>query len=321
MNTDNQPNQQALDQACVWMARLWADDVSEQDRRAFSQWHDASPEHAAAWQRTLKLQSCFQRVSDPVAGYQILSRRRTPPSRRRFLTGCAVGILGLSGLAATDQYLPAGLSGADVQTRRGEWQEHQLADGSRLVLNTETSVDIHARSQLQQLQLYQGEFWMETAVEANPWRIRQRDGRLYPEAAHFSVRQHEQFTSVALYQGEMAIAPALHSQPLHLSAGQQLRFDQTGLLDLQPLTDRSPDWLSRRLAVTDMSLSHFIDEVSRYRRGLIRVSNDLPDLQVSGVFSLQHPERILQQLTEILPIRMRYLSRYYILIEPDTRLS
>ncbi len=314
MSVEIQPNQQTLDQACVWMARLWADDVSEQDRRAFAQWYEASPEHAAAWQRAQQLQACFQKVTDPVAGYQILNHRPANLSRRRFLAG--VGLLGAIGLVATDSSLPTGLSGADWQTRRGEWQDRQLADGTRLVLNTATSVDLNSTGQVQQLHLYQGELWMETPANTAPWRISQRDGRLYPEAAHFSLRQYDQFTAVSLYQGELVIAPAQHGRPLHLSAGQQVHFNPTGLLTLQPLVDASPDWLNRRLAVTDMPLSQFIDEVSRYRTGLIRVSNQLPNLQVSGVFSLQDTDRILQQLTEILPVSTRYLSRYYILIEP-----
>ncbi|WP_417578696.1 DUF4880 domain-containing protein [Nitrincola sp.] len=315
MSVEIHPNQQTLDQACVWMARLWADDVSEQDRRAFTQWYEASPEHAEAWRRAQRLQACFQQVTDPVAGYQILNRSSASSlPRRRFLAG--VGILGAMGLLATDSYLPTGLTGADWQTHRGEWQDRQLADGTRLVLNTATAVDLHSTGQVQQLHLYQGELWMETRVNTAPWRISQRDGRLYPEAAHFSLRQYDQFTAVSLYQGELVIAPAQHTQPLHLTAGQQLHFNQTGRLTQQVLVDTSPDWLSRRLAVTDMPLSQFIDEVSRYRNGLIRISEQLPNLQVSGVFSLQDTDRILQQLTEILPVSTRYLSRYYILIEP-----
>lgn len=49
-------SRESIEQASLWMARLWADDVTEQDKKAFNTWRTAHPDNEFAWQQLENLQ-------------------------------------------------------------------------------------------------------------------------------------------------------------------------------------------------------------------------------------------------------------------------
>ncbi len=75
-------------------------------------------------------------------------------------------------------------------------------------------------------------------------------------------------------------------------------------------------WTRHKLAVANMPLVEFAEELSRYRTGKLRVSTEVSSLSVTGIFSLQDTDRILQQLTEILPVRLQLFTPYWITLLP-----
>ena len=66
--------------------------------------------------------------------------------------------------------------------------------------------------------------------------------------------------------------------------------------------------------VQNMPLADFIAELSRYRTGMLRISPELADLSVTGVFTLSNTDLILQQLRASLPIKVQQLTRYWVSI-------
>lgn len=66
----------------------------------------------------------------------------------------------------------------------------------------------------------------------------------------------------------------------------------------------------------DRPLGEVIDEVNRYRKGAILILDQpLRTSRVSGIFDIDNPEAVLQTLEDTLPIRMRRLMRYLILLD------
>jgi len=65
-----------------------------------------------------------------------------------------------------------------------------------------------------------------------------------------------------------------------------------------------------------MPLSDFVAELSRYRKGVLRVSPELLHLSVTGVFSLANTDHILQQLQASFPVKVNMLTRYWVNISP-----
>ncbi len=102
-NTLDQPatSKESINQACNWLARLWADDVTEKDHAACLAWRQSAPENEYAWQQVQKLQQRFRVVPDPKVGSKLL-RQTQSISRRQFLT--YVSVTAGAGLLATEHF-------------------------------------------------------------------------------------------------------------------------------------------------------------------------------------------------------------------------
>jgi transmembrane sensor len=65
-----------------------------------------------------------------------------------------------------------------------------------------------------------------------------------------------------------------------------------------------------------MSLASFAAELGRYRPGLLRCDPEVAQLEVSGAFQLHDTDQALHALTQVLPVEIRYRTRYWVTIAP-----
>ncbi|MNK98440.1 fec operon regulator FecR [compost metagenome] len=107
-------------------------------------------------------------------------------------------------------------------------------------------------------------------------------------------------TQRVLQEGESALLYARHIEPV--SGDQQHRAD----------------WLSGRLNVLDEPLENVVQALRPYSRGFVRVSPEVRDLRVQGVFPLNDPARTFAALAETLPIRVDHYSPWLTLIRAKT---
>lgn len=59
----------STDHACSRMARLLAEDASDQEQRDCVRWRQADPGNEAAWQQLQRVQSRFNSLPDRPAGF------------------------------------------------------------------------------------------------------------------------------------------------------------------------------------------------------------------------------------------------------------
>ena len=302
---------ESIRQASTWMARLWADDVTDEDREALQQWRKAHPDNNRAWQQLQQLQTRFRELPNPRASQHALIRGGKG-SRRRLLVwfGISIGAAGLFGLrnGPGSSHTVAG-----HRTDVGEIRQLLLANGSQLVLNTDTRIEID--DQARRLRLLDGEIMMTSAPDSEPFRIVSREGRVRPIGTRFSVRQWNGRTQVEVFEGRVSITPSRAAAAREIEAGSGAFFD-SGQVHT-PYRNRFSDqaWTEQRLVATSMPLTEFVQELSRYRRGVLRVDPALGHLRVTGVFSLQDTDTTLQHLSEILPIEVRYFTPYWVSID------
>lgn len=303
----------AIDQACLWLARLWADDATEKDHAACQAWRQAAPENEYAWQQVQQLQQRFQVLPDPKTGSKLLRQQKTV-SRRQFLTYASL-TLG-TGLLATEYFNSSQRHSRDYTTRKGEIRKTVLADGTHLFLNTSTQVDINFSDQKREIRLYEGEIYVETAPHHLPFAVISREGTLRPLGTRFSVRLMPLYDQLAVYEGRVQIQHAQSQEKTIIEAGFGADFTQSRLLQNSTADTVNITWTTQKITATNMPLTQFISEISRYHTGKLRVSPKLSNLTVTGIFSLQDTTRILHQLTEILPVRLQQITPYWITLLP-----
>lgn len=69
------------------------------------------------------------------------------------------------------------------------------------------------------------------------------------------------------------------------------------------------------LTVIDWRLGDFITELSRYRPGVLRCDPGIAHLRLSGAFRIDNTDTILENLSQSLPVTVRFITRYWATVE------
>lgn len=305
-----------LEAAASWYVTLNAAPPSEAQVQAWQDWLGKSQAHAQAWARVEKLQRQLGRLPADVALPTLAgvrARRRAVLKTLALLMG--VGVTGW----AVRESAPGQAWMAGVRTDKGQRRQLALADGSQLQLNTDTALDIAFDPSQRLLRLYSGEIMVQTAADPDrrPFLVETREGRIRALGTRFSVYSEHGLSRVSVLEHAVEVRPA--NQPLlmlRLDSGQSVSFDSRRLGVASNAAPGTGAWTQGMLTVIEWRLADFISELRRYRPGVLRCADGIADLRLSGAFRIDDTDTILQNLGASLPVKVRYLTRYWVSIEP-----
>ncbi|MEJ5057035.1 MULTISPECIES: FecR family protein [unclassified Pseudomonas] len=309
------------EQAIDWMVRLRASTPTPALEERFTTWLSEDPAHAQAW---AKMQ---ERIGGSFNTVRALDRRLPghseharqlllqPQTSRRDALRVIAGLGLLGGGLWLGARSPLGDSlFADLHTARGQRESFHLADGSRLSLNADSAVDLQFDENQRLVILRHGELIIQVAPDPKrPLRVRTTQGEIRALGTRFLVSQEQDASRVVVLE---------HSVEARLFDGtrRDLQEGESALLyarRIDPVVGDQryrADWLSGRLNVLDEPLVKVVDALRPYSRGFVRVSPEVRDLRVQGVFPLNDPERTFAALAETLPIRVDHYSPWLTLI-------
>lgn len=308
----------AAHEAALWLVKLRSEDCSAHQQLEWQAWRSSDPAHEAAWQRAEML--CHSMgLLPPSAGMRVLDRK-TRSGRRATIKTVAALIAAGPLLWGADHLAGGPAWRADVRTAKGEIRPLTLDDSTRLVLNTDTAIDIAYTAQERLIRLRSGEIHIETAPDtaspARPFLVQTEQGRLRALGTRFTVRQQVR-TQLAVMQGAVECRPAHADAATRIiQAGQQASFDENSISASMPLAPHADAWTKGVLVADNMPLANLLAELGRYRHGVLRCDPVLASLPVSATFQLKDPDNILHLLQRSLPIRLRQRTRFWITIEP-----
>ncbi|MCY1438288.1 Protein FecR [compost metagenome] len=219
--------------------------------------------------------------------------------------------------------LPQPLAGvyADYATRVGERRSIDLADGSRVWLNSGSALSVDFSTGERRLALHAGEALFQVAKDPNrPFIVRAGDTEVMAVGTRFDVDSRGAQTRVDVTEGVVQVSKAA-SQPVRLSAGQRLSLDErTPAPAVQPLDlDSASAWQRGKLIFNQRPLGDVLDELERYLPGRIMLTDPaLRAHKVSGVFDLDDPDALLKTLERLQPVRISRLP-WLVLVRPVER--
>lgn len=308
-----------LDMKTLEAAAQWYVDLArgtEAMREAHRQWLHDDPRHAQAWGRVERLQAAFGQLDARVARPALQSSR----AKRREVLKVLALLIGSSALlsigARTD---PWRKMMADYATGTGERLPVTLSDGSRIVLNTGTALNISFDENLRRVVLREGEVFIQTAPDplARPFIVRTAFGDLRALGTRFLVRINPASARVSVLEHAVEWrSPLPGSTPVRINAGQQLDFSSTVAGVPLPLAKGADAWRDNLLVVSDWRLGDMIAELSRYRAGHLGCDAGVAELRISGSFQLGDIDVVLDNLSAMLPIRLRRFTRFWAQVEP-----
>ena len=306
------------EQAIDWMVRLRAGKPDALLQERFNAWLGMDPAHAQAWARLQErlggswntLRSLDKRL--PGEARQVLLQPQG--SRRevlRAITG--LGLLGGGLWLAARSPLGDDLL-ADLHTARGQRQTFTLLDGSRLILNAGSAVDLQFDQHQRLIILRHGELVIQVAADPQrPLHVRSAQGSVQALGTRFLVSQEPDATRVVVL--EHSVQATLHNGLQHtVQQGQSVLLHANRIEALAGNQSYRADWLAGHLNVLDDSLEQVVNALRPYSRGFVRVDPQVRDLRVQGVFPLNDPHRAFDALAETLPIRVDHYSPWLTLI-------
>lgn len=309
-------NREALKAAAAWHAQLCSDEAGPEDHAAHARWLQAAADHRWAWQQLQALRTRLGAVPGPQSAQVLEAVRHERAGRRSVLRGLA--LLGGAGAATWLGYRELPALTASHRTAAGERKHFTLADGSTLILNTDSRVDVLFDAQQRLIHLHRGEILLQSATDParRPLRVRTRDGDALALGTRFTVRQLDGATRVGVEAHAVALQPA-DAPGLRrvLHAGEQGEFSRSALLPADTALVASGDWVHGMLVVADMPLAQFVAELARYRPGYLGCAPEVGGLHLSGAFPVDDTDRALAAVAQALPVRVRRVTRYWARVE------
>jgi transmembrane sensor len=320
MNGRLTQGREAVEQdAIAWLLRLDAPDATEADWLDLQAWLDAAPEHREALDRVEQLsaeltQSAPQLLAalgprpGPAPRRERAAQRR-PQMRARLwkaVGGLAAAAAALVVFVAVRPEAPA--PAQVYQTAKGESRVLDLADGSKIHLNSASRITVRFEAKGRHVELAEGQAAFDVAHDSSrPFLIAAGDRDIRVVGTEFDVLRHEGRLRVTVRRGRVAVQSPdgrTGMQPVMLGVGDQL--------DHLP---GSRDWVLRRvdpdaalawrqgdLVYRDQPLSEVVGDLNRYFVTPVRVVGPASSLRFSGVLRIDTQETVVRRLQGFLPL-------------------
>ncbi|MDD0844690.1 FecR family protein [Pseudomonas sp. Gutcm_11s] len=317
MTAPSQPsaaNTESLSQALDWLIRL--DDADAATRNEFETWLSASEDNARAYRQASQMWGS-PLLDVAASGLQQVNQQRQLRRRRvtrRAASSAAALLLCIAAVLQSD--LPERMQ-ADHITAVGQRQHLQLADGSRVLLNTDTALASRMDDYHRSTRLLYGEAYFDVAHDhSRPFEVDAGPVQVSVRGTAFAVRYLDDEAEVSVERGEVALRTPRNDASVSLGAGDSIRVGPDGFGPRRHNTQSQPQlaWVQGRLMFENCPLREVLAELRRYYPGWI-VSTDerLADLNVTGNYRLDDPVGAMRSLAQVTSAQLHELPRVLIL--------
>jgi transmembrane sensor len=299
--------------AADWFAKLRNSRATEEDRHQFEAWLAADPKHPKAYRDIETFWNTPQFVQT-LAAIPLSSQQNklTKHSYRIALPSVAACFI-----IATFILRPnLDCLQADHCTQIGEIKNIQLSDGSNVILNSQSAINVNLSNNARHVELVQGEALFEVQRNpALPFVVTSHFGQTRVLGTQFVVREDKQSDTISVIQGIVAVSQG-NLRPALLKVNDQITINADQASPVQRIAATSISaWTKGHLVVNSTNLETVIKEIGRYRKGTVFIKNKhLKALKVSGRFDINHPDKALEALEETLPITLYRLTPWLVVI-------
>lgn len=307
------PDRKVFEAAASWYVQFQSEVPSPAQRQAWQHWIESNPAHQAAWNQMEQLQRHLGAMPRDLTRRALSSTQQRRQVLKLLLVLAGTGYVGWN----VQRHTALGNVWADYSTRVGQRRKIELADGTRIHLNTHSAVDILFDDQQRLIRLRSGEILVSTGKlgDTRPLFVETQEGRIQALGTRFSVHQLSESTRVGVLEDRVSLQPSDQSSPSRLlKAGEGADFTRNGIGAIHPYRLSEAAWVNGQLIVLDALLGDVVRELGRYRSGVLQCDRRSSRLRVSGTFRLDSTDAVLANLQASLPISVRYFTRYWVSI-------
>lgn len=262
----------------------------------------------AAWEAGERLRASPPPIEAPVEA-PAEEVARPILTRRAVLAGSAIAALVAGGGAAIWRYAQ------DVElyrTKLGERRDIRLADGSRVHLNTASTIEVSLRKDSRRVHLVKGEALFEVAHDpSRPFLVDAGGAKLRAVGTAFNVRIREAVVELTVTEGVVAVAEnvaavrRVDARRVAAGDGAVIRGGAVAPTVLNPgLLRQRVAWQDGVIELDGETLSQAVDEFNRYRARPIIVGDPrLANLRVGGRFEVDEAAKFLTAVEGSFPVQ------------------
>lgn len=319
------PSNKARAEAAVWLARLRDERRSSGLEAQFQEWLGENEEHRRSFNR-------MTQVWEQAAKIQMRARENGSASRGvrnpRFpawaaaVVAALVPVVIITAIYWRNDALVTGI---------GQRQVRLLQDGTRVVLNTDTRIEVNFDQHLRRVRLVRGEAWFEVSKRPTwPFVVSAGGEEIRALGTSFIVRRdNDQGLSVTLVDGRVSVAPVTRDDasaaqaPRILVPGQRLIVvpHHAPTVD-RPELSRVTAWERGRVEFDETPLADAATEMNRYNARHVTVPDaEVGQLRIGGVFRAGDSDEFVKIVTTALGLQADRNGSDIVLSRPETKAS
>jgi transmembrane sensor len=297
------------DEAIAWHVRLSDPAVSGVVWAAFTDWLEADPANADAYDGVaLADAELADTLNTTNIDPQIPQNDNEPVSLPWYKRRSIFAIAASAALAAL--IAPLLMPGRDLRTfatKPGETLEIALDDGSRIALNGGSKIEIDRKSdRFAALSVGEAVFTIRHDP-ANPFELETAHSTFRDVGTIFNVRQDDDGVEVTVAEGAVQYNP--RAGGVTVSAGNRLTIAQDRAVPVVSKADTGAvaGWRQGRLTYEEAKLSTIALDLSRSLGTPVSVSKDLMERRFSGVIRVDRDQpKMFNRLESLLGVRARH---------------
>jgi transmembrane sensor len=334
-------------EAAAWVARFDAGDVSAKGQAAFQEWLTRSALHREAIAAYGNLWSEFDALRSLTGGGKagpVPSLRDDHPAllerARPWLVACAASVIAVAGAtlllhprpretARADSHPVAALSQPPVhlsyETAVGGHKRITLADGSSLILNSNSRLDVDFSDNRRDVHLTRGEAYFEVVHnKARPFTVYANNYVVRDIGTAFDVHLSKAgLVEVGVTKGSVEVAPANGAHVSDamknlgvLTAGHDIvlgqKVERAAVVSSADM-GRKLAWRQGQLIYTGQPLGEVLADISRYSNIKIELADPaLESLPVGGAFRTDQIEAIFAALQNNFGVHAEWIDPQHV---------
>jgi transmembrane sensor len=309
--------QQTLDRAISWHIRINAPDATEADWSEFTAWLEADPANRTAFDRVEDLDSDLESLELSEGQAASLSQIGGERAPVRSVRAAGAWIAGAALLAASLVvfYFLQGGDGATpttYATRIGETKIVNLSDGTRIDLNTATSLSVQVDEAGRQVTLDRGEALFHVAKDPrHPFVVTVGERQVRVVGTVFDILRSDGAIAIVVAEGRVAVSPRAgdaRGQESPLGPGDRLVLAEANGATTTERIDpaQALAWRQGYLIYRNAPLSKVVNDLNRYFPVPVILEGDSASQRFTGVLRIDNQTAVLRRIAQFLPVTVEY---------------
>jgi transmembrane sensor len=316
------PSEAVRAEAAAWIAQLHDEQRSPHLETQVHAWLDESEDHRRAFNRMTNVWELTGKIQMRARGDSLTDRAGRGSRFTPWAATLAVTVILTVSIVLYYRRDNAIVTGV------GQQQVRLLPDGTRIVLNTDTRIEVNYDERERRVRLIRGEAWFDVSKRPTwPFLVRAGGREIRALGTSFIVRHDDiQDLSVTLVEGRISVAPIVRNDeipqaPKILAPGQRLVISGHHV----PAVDR-PElahvmaWERGRVDFEETSLEDAAHEINRYSATHVIVADaEAAQLRIGGSFRAGDTDEFVRVVTAAFGLRTDRRGGDIVLSQPTAR--